>query len=212
MKDGFDMWTRDERIWVNEHNLAFKGGQRNNLTIEVYNVENAGRHGKKVQILEIPLPYAQTHAVQDKMMNLVIEFFDQAMHAKDLKEIEFYALDLQARRAMTMPETFRSAGKPFYYEEKRGYDVEVPNVAISIEGKGWSLTCDLQSFYIRDLEDLHNAPVMIPSPYYKKGAQARKFHKLLQANTEKVKSLTMRELATFMWDNGVRYHSYCSND
>ena len=180
------------RTWENEKWRIHRYSQ----SIVLWDLENAGRRGKKVRKLIVVSPNARFFPFESACMELI-------MHAK--RGATYEAM----RKVLAEDE---ETGAVVHEESERGVDVAPGGFApISINGKGVTVEVGWKDFSVRDKVDRDNLPVCIPA--IKGGIKAiPAFYRWVQDNKTKIENMTYRDVLDAMQELGIPYHEYCSMD
>lgn len=155
----------------------------------VWDLTNAGKRGKKVDVLLV-LP-----SDQDWMINVSKELTKYTNY-KDV--VAFF--ESQSEHAKLRAET------------ERGVDVTPAGFKpIRIEGKGVLIEVEYKYFSVRDQDDQHNLPTCIPAS--KGGLKSIPvFYRWVQDNESAIKRMSYRDVLLEMNKLDIKYHSYCAMD
>lgn len=169
-------------------------------SIKVTDLTNAGKRGKKVQILSVVAKRYRGEGMAG-MESLAMEF---VMHAKRGASY--------ARMKQVADEAAEAGIADLYEESERGVDVAPGNFGpISIHGKHVYVEVGWKDFTVRDKVDQHNLPTCIPA--IKGGLKAIPvFYRWVDENRAAIENMTFREITKAMGQLGISYHEYCAMD
>jgi len=184
------------RTWDNENWRVHRYAD----SIKVTDLTNAGKRGKKVQILSVVAKRYRGEGMAG-MESLAMEFI---MHAKRGASY--------ARMKQVAEEATEAGIADLYEESDRGVDVAPGNFGpISIHGKHVYVEVGWKDFSVRDKVDQNNLPTCIPA--IKGGLKAIPvFYRWVDENRAAIENMTFREVTKAMGDLGIQYHEYCAMD
>lgn len=184
------------RTWDNENWRVHRYAD----SIKVTDLTNAGKRGKKVQILSVVAKRFRGESMAG-MESLAMELI---MHAKRGASY--------ARMKQVAEEAAEAGIADFYEESERGVDVAPGNFGpISIHGKNVTIEVGWKDFSVRDKVDQNNLPTCIPA--IKGGLKAIPvFYRWVDENRAALENMTFREVTKAMGQLGIPYHEYCAMD
>jgi len=170
--------------------------------IRVIDLENAGKRGKRVDVIAI---YDVDYA--DDPGGLVEEL------AKDLEKARSFSQATgMLQNTLDAVNEGSSRQVKIYKDNERGVDVAPAGFKpVKINGKNVYIEADYKSFVVRDKEDQYNLPTCIPAIRGGK-ADIKVFYRWVMDNESQLRNMTYDEVTSGMRKAGIRYHSYCAMD
>lgn len=163
--------------------------------IKVTELANAGKRGKKVQVMTL---YGQ-----GPMEGFAMEF---VMHAK--------RGDNWNRMKQVGEEAVQAGGGQLYlsFDQERGVDVMPGGFqVVTVNGDKVYVEVGYKEFVVRDKVDQNNLPTCIPA--ISGGLKSIPvFYRWVKENEKKIEKMTFSDVMKAMKDLGVRYHYYCAMD
>jgi len=178
----------------NEKWRVHRGGS----SVRVTELTNAGKRGKKCQVVVVyDIDWKRMAVSADTIAKT---FYDLARRGASLRDMQKAA------------EEFKEAGANMETYTERGVDTKPGGFeTISIKGDKVWIEAEYKSFRVRDLEDKYNEPTCIPAiTGGKKSIPV--FYRWVKDNQAKIKRMSFSEVRKAMQKNGIKYHSYCAMD
>lgn len=171
-------------------------------SVEVTDLTNAGRHGKKVESFHLGFPHNweyDNQAEVDKFCEKLIQnnTYDKALSfAKNIVKI--------------------NSDFSISTNIERGVDVQPPmtqegSQPIKIETSEFSLEATPLTFDIHDKKDTNNYPVMIP-PIGNNKTAIKQFYQWVKLNLDEIKRMTFSQLHHELTKVKIPFHYYLSMD
>jgi hypothetical protein len=167
-------------------------------SIELWDLTNAGKRGKKVERLHI----SPTYYVDDRKglldrLGIMLEGYSNfnRAYATVMDYAQKYDTDLNIES-----------------RAERGVDVTPAGFKpLSIKTDNVLIEAGYDSFRIKNLNDQYNEPTCIPAS---KGGKRSipVFYRWVKDNESKLKRMTYHEILREMGRLGIKYHDYCAMD
>lgn len=184
---------------------------RYSSALRVTDLANAGKRGKSVPEFAL---YNLDYTFGDK----AADELENALEA--IAKAKTYAQALQiAKKVVEFVHADGSRyGSSLNIEERplRGVDVDPPEGAsgakIEIDTPHFSLSVDARGFSVHDKDDRNNEPCIITPVRGAKQTAVKAFRSWVEANRDRLQSLTFDKLVSALHDAGVNYHYFCAMD
>lgn len=182
---------------------------RGRSAIRVWDMENAGRRGKKVDVIALyDLDYAVHNSTQEANVGGKVEDLAQKiMSANSFSKAEKMLKD--AEKAINEVSQFKVS---IYESTERGVDVPPAGFQpIEVNGKHVYVRSGYKDFTVRDKDDQYNEPTCIPA--IKGGKRdVQVFYRWVKDNERKIPNMSFSEVTKAMGQAGIKYHYYCAVD
>lgn len=172
-------------------------------TLTVFNPHNAGKRGKKVDVLRANLPGNTHSALRRETIRAILDMTTLDEIVAYFKKME----DLHAGKDGVDRYAFWVG-----VTTKRGIDVESPfhKERVIRTDKVRAVISSVE-FSIRDLTDHYNEPTLISTSRSKK-TDIQKLHKDVTVNPSLIEGKTFGEIWTMLQERGLRPHHYYAVD
>jgi len=160
-------------------------------TVEVTDLTNAGKRGKKVSIISFESDW------EDRDENRIEDLIEALVKLKDFSAAE---------------KLIKGANVKFFEHQMRGVDIKPKGFKrIEIHTKELYIKADYNSFTIKDMTDMHNEPTCIPAMKGPK-TSVNQFYRWITDNQSYSQSMTYHEVLNELRKMGIDYHEYCAVD
>jgi hypothetical protein len=163
----------------------------------IWNLTNAGKHGKQVERLEVVFTNSRLNT------DLLHDIGDELESCTNFGQTKTIIEDFLKKNPDSISVSF--------YQE-RGIDVYPAGFKeISITNHRVRVDVGYKNFRVRDLDDQSNEPTCIPS--IKGGKKLIPvFYRWVQDNLNNIKQMSFRDVLNQMDKLGIPYHYYCAVD
>jgi len=167
--------------------------------VKVWDLENAGKRGKKVEHFSIyDIDFIRDDILRANIFKW-IKNLDKMTYDKALSYIR---------------QVIKNSGSDVGFEKHmdRGVDIAPAGFGpFRLETPEVSIRADWNSFAVNDKSDQNNLPACIPAM---KGGRkdVKVFYRWVQDNARWLKRMTYHQILQAMQKNSINYHSYCRMD
>jgi hypothetical protein len=165
-------------------------------SIKIWDLSNAGKRGRKVDVLTI----IATDNASEKMLD---------GHFKAVKIYDSYSDILSLFRDLKydFPDDFE-----IHETTERGVDVTPAGFQpIKIDGRHVFINSDYKSFVVKDTDDEYNEETCIPAFSGGKN-DVKVFYRFVKDHASWLKNATFSDVLRAMKKQGIKYHRYCAMD
>ena len=172
-----------------------------NSSVQVWDLTNAGRIGKRVDTITIyNLDWAEKAASSE-----VETFIDHLSGIKSYSQAKSRILDAVKEINAVSPHKVEIDER-----QERGIDVAPAGFKkIEIHGKHVYVEADYKTFTVKDRDDMNNEPTCIPSGGKK---DIKVFYMWVRDNQSWIQNATFHEISEGMSKAGISSHYYCAVD
>jgi len=178
-----------------------------NSSVKVWDLENAGKRGKRVNVISIyDLDIVERSGGQGASGDIE-DLIDDIIRARSYAQARKTILDGVEK---INSRSLQSIGVD--EKQERGVDVAPAGFGpIEVNGEYVYVNAEWDSFTVRDKEDQNNLPTCIPAI---KGGKSdiKVFYRWVQDNKQKILRARFNEVTNSMSNAGIRYHYFCAMD
>jgi hypothetical protein len=170
--------------------------------IKVWDLTNAGKRGKKVDIITVyDLDYLDDEGKE------IVDAMTVKMRRANFARVEKLFTQLLA----DLGNVKRGSSVKIERHQEKGVRVDpLGTKPIRVRGSHIAVRFERQSFWVRDLTDELNEPTLIPRD--RKATATKKMYAWAKGNKAQIKSMTFNEMQKLMESMNVDYHYFLAVD
>lgn len=185
------------------------GGENNHIRfhrfrdgIRVYDLTNAGRRGKVVDLFNLyDLDFMRHAGMED-----LVDHYSSTLHGST------YAKALAGAQALVAASAGLGARPKIQESQVKGVRVDpAGSQPVEVKGSRVYVKAEPQDFVVRDLVDTNNEPVLM-RPQRAAKSNAKKFYAWALANEDRISSMSFSDVRKSLDASKIKYHYFLAMD